>query len=109
MSDIEDPLDELKHMGKIENKQTKKGLNAFFLVSGQSNIDSSDSQDTAHYEPLKDQERDITVDILEENPKTKDAKAPIKPDKIDEFTAHQVAMKAFFMHEVFKLKNENTY
>ena len=43
MSDIEDPLDELKHMGKIENKQTKKGLNAFFLVSGQSNIDSSDS------------------------------------------------------------------
>ena len=43
MSDIEDPLDELKHMGKIENKQTKKGLNAFFLASGQSNIDSSDS------------------------------------------------------------------
>ena len=79
MSDIEDPLNELKYTGKIENKQTKKVLNAFFLESGQSNIDSSDSQDTA---------QDTTVDILVENPKTKDAKVPIKPDKIDEFTAH---------------------
>ena len=32
ISDIEDVLDELKHKGKIENKETKKGLDSIFLV-----------------------------------------------------------------------------
>ena len=41
-----------------------------------------------------------------ETAKTKDAKTPITPGKIDEFTAQLVAMKAFFMNEVFELKNE---
>ena len=36
-----------------------------------------------------------------ETPKTKDAKTPIKPE-----TAQLVDMKAFFMYEVFDLKNE---
>ena len=41
-----------------------------------------------------------------ETPKTKDTKTPIKPDKIDEFTAQLVDMKAFFMNEVVEMKNE---
>ena len=41
-----------------------------------------------------------------ETPKTKDVKTPIKPDKVDQFTAQFVAMKAFFMNEVYELKNE---
>ena len=41
-----------------------------------------------------------------ETPKTKDVKTPLKPDKIDEFTAQLIDMKAFFMNEVFELKNE---
>ena len=41
-----------------------------------------------------------------ETPKTKDPKTPINTDKIDEFTAQLVAMKAYFMNEVFELKNE---
>ena len=41
-----------------------------------------------------------------ETPETKDAKTPLKPDKIDEFTAQLVALEAFFMSEVFELKNE---
>ena len=87
------------------SKQTKKGLDSFFLVGDQSYIDSSNNQDTTQSDPLKDQRKDITVDISV-TPKTKDVKTPIKPDKIDEFTAQLVAMKAFFMNEVSELKNE---
>ena len=54
-------------------------------------------------EPLKDQGEDITVDSSVEIPKTKDVKTPIKLDEINEFTAQLVAMKAFFMNEVFEL------
>ena len=50
--------------------------------------------------------KDITVDISVETPKTKDVKTPIKPDKVDQFTTQLVAMKAFFMNEVYELKNE---
>ena len=103
MSDIEDALDELKQKGKIENKQTKKYLDSFFLVGDYSYIDSSNNQNIAQSEPLKDQGKDMTVDILVETPKTKDVKTPIKPNKIDEFTAQLVTMKAFFMNEVFEL------
>ena len=92
------------------NKQTKqankKGLDYFFLVGDQSYIDNSCNQDTDQPEPSKDQRKNITVDISVETPKTKDAKTPINPDKIDEFTAQLVAMKAYFMNEVFELKNE---
>ena len=106
MSDIVDALDKLKQKGKIENNQTKKGLEPFFLVEDQSYIENSCNQDTDQSQLSKDQRENITVDILVEIPKTKDAKTPIKPDKIDGFTAQLVAMKAFFMNEVFELKNE---
>ena len=106
MSDIVDALDKLKQKGKIENKQTKKGLDSFFLVGDQSFIENSCNQDTDQSEPSKDQRKNITVDISVETPKTKDAKTLIKPDKIDEFTAQLVALKAFFMNEVFEFKNE---
>ena len=69
----------------------KKGLDSFFLVGDHSYIDSSNNQNTVQYELLKDQGKDMTV---------------IKPDKIDEFTAQLVAMKAFFMNEVFESKKE---
>ena len=40
--------------------------------------------------------------------KTKEVKTPIRPDKGDEFTAQLVAIKAFFMNEVFELKKKIT-
>ena len=106
MSDTVDALDKLKQKSKIENKQTKKGLDSFFLAGDQSYIDNSCNQHTDQSEPSKDQRKNIAVDILVETAKTKDAKTPIKPDKIDGFTAQLVAMKAFFMNEVFELKNK---
>ena len=106
MPHIVNALDKLKQKGKIQNKQTKKGLDSFFPVGDQSYIDSSSNQDTDQSKPSKDQRKNITVDISVETPKTKDAITPIKPDKIDEFTAQLVAMKAFFMNEVFELKNK---
>ena len=106
MSDIVDALDKLKQEGKIEKKQTKKGLDLFFLVGNQSYVDHSCNQDTDQSEPLKDQRKNIAVDISVETPRAKDAKTPVKPDKIDEFTAQLVAMKALFMNEVFELKNK---
>ena len=99
-------MDELKQKGKIENKQMKKGLDSFFLVGDHSYIDSSNNQNTVQYELLKDQGKDMTVDISVETPKTKNVKTLIKPDKIDEFTAQLVTMKAFFMNEVFESKNQ---
>ena len=81
-------------------------MDSSFLVGDQSCIDNSCNQDTDQSEPSKDQRKNITVDISVETTKTKDPKTPIKPDKIDEFTAQLVAMKAFFMNEVFELKNE---
>ena len=86
MSNTENTLDKLKQKCKIENKQTKKGLD--FLAGDKSYIDSSNNQDNSQSEPLKDQRKDITVDISVETPKTKDVKTPIKRDKINEFTAH---------------------
>ena len=41
-----------------------------------------------------------------ETSKTIDVKTPLKPNKIDEFTAQVVAMKVFFMNKVFQLKNQ---
>ena len=81
-------------------------MDSSFLVGDQSCIDNSCNQDTDQSEPSKDQRKNITVDISVETTKTKDPKTPIKPDKIDEFTAQLVAMKVFFMNEVFELKNE---
>ena len=106
MSDTVDALDKLKQKNKAENKQTKKGLDSFFLVGDQSYIDNSCNQHTDQSEPSKDQRKNIAVDISVETPKTKDTKTPIKPDIIDEFAAQLVAMKAFFMNEVFELKNK---
>ena len=106
MSDTVDALDKLKQKSKAENKQTKKGLDSFFLVGDQSYIDNSCNQHTDQSEPSKDQRKNIAVDISVEIPKTKDAKTPIKPDIIDEFAAQLVAMKAFFMNEVFELKSK---
>ena len=83
MSDIVDALDKLKQKRKIENKQTKKGLDSFFLVGDQSYIDNSCNQDTDQSELSKGQRKNTTV----KTPKTKDAKTPIQSEKIDEFTA----------------------
>ena len=63
ISDTVDALDKLKQKGKIENKQTKKGLDSFFLVGDRSYIDHSSNQDTDQCEPLKDQRKNIAVDI----------------------------------------------
>ena len=63
MSDIVDALDKLKQEGKIEKKQTKKGLDLFFLVGDQSYVDHSCNQDADQSEPLKDQRKNIAVDI----------------------------------------------
>ena len=41
---------------------------------------------------------------LSGNPKTKDVRTSIKPDKIDELTAQLVALKPFFMNEITRLK-----
>ena len=106
ISDTVDALDKLKKKSKIENKQTKKALDSFFLAGDQSYIDNSCNQHTDQSEPSKDQRKNIAVDILVETAKTKDAKTPIKPHKIDGFTAQLVAMKAFFMNEVFQLENK---
>ena len=43
MSDIADALDKLKQKGKIENKQTKKILDSFFLAEDQSYTDISNN------------------------------------------------------------------
>ena len=63
ISDTVDALDKLKQKGKIENKQTKKGLDSIFLVGDQSYIDHSSNQDTDQCESLKDQRKNIAVDI----------------------------------------------
>ena len=93
MPDTEDALDEPKHKGEIESKQIGKGLDSFFLVGDQSDVDTSNDQDTAHSEHLKDQGMDITKDISVGALKAKCVRAPIKPYKIDKFTAQMVAMK----------------
>ena len=95
MPDTEDALDEPKHKGKIESKQIGKGLDSFFLVGDQSDVDTSNDQDTAHSEHLKDEEMDSITDISVGALKTKCVRAPIKPYKIDKFTAQMVATKIF--------------
>ena len=81
-------------------------MDSFFLVGDKSYIDSSNNQDTAQSDSLKDQGKDITVEISVQTPKAKDVKTPIKQGKTDEFTVQLAAMKVFFMNEVFELKNE---
>ena len=65
MSDIVDALYKLNQEGKIENKQTKKGLDSFFLVGDQSYIDNSCNQE----EPSKNQRKNITVDRVKKTQK----------------------------------------
>ena len=82
-------------------------MDSFFIVADQPCIDRCNNQDTAQSEPLKDQRKYITINILVKTPKTKNVKTPIKPDKIDELIAKLVAMKAFYMNEAFELKKRD--
>ena len=85
----------------IKNQQNFQNFKNF-LVGDQLYIDSNNNQDTAPSEPLIDQRKDITVDISVETLRlNKYVKTPVKPNKIDVFTAQLVIMKAFFMNEVF--------
>ena len=52
------------------------------------------------------QEKDISIDISVEIPKTKGFRTPVQPDKIEEFTAQLVTIKESFMNEQCELKNE---
>ena len=65
----------------MKTSKRKKGLNSFFFVGNQSYIGSSKNQETAQSEPLKDQGKNITVDISVETPKNKDVKTPINQTK----------------------------
>ena len=81
-------------------------MDSFFILGDELDVDSRNDQGTAHSEPLKDQGEDIIVDNSVETPTTKDVRTPIKPGKLDEFTAQLIAVKAFFINEVFELKNK---
>ena len=49
---------------------------------------------------MKGKEKDIQVDMSVETPKSKDVKTPSPPDRVKEFTAQMVALKAVFMNEI---------
>ena len=43
----------IKKQGKLENKQTSKDLNDFFLVEDESHVDSNSDQETSDSDPLR--------------------------------------------------------
>ena len=75
-------------------------MNSFFVVSDQLCVEDEMEYESVNFESLKDNEKDIQVDISVETPKSKNLKTPSLPDRAEDFTAKMVALKAFFMNEI---------
>ena len=105
MEVIQDSIRLLIAKSKVINRKTKQGLDSFFIADCQlePEIEISDIANTPNC--LQKSTSNETVGMSGETPKLRNTKTP-SVGIIEDFTARVVEIKAFFMNEIYELKQE---
>ena len=107
MEVVEESIKTLIAKSKVINKKTKQGLDSFFIIDEQTEtvIETSDilnSLSCLHSDTPRKK-----GDASEETPISCSMKTPsLDSFKVEDFTARVVAIKAFFMNEIYELKQD---
>ena len=107
MEVVEDSIRLLIAKSKVINRKTKQGLDSFFIADCQlePEIEISDIANTPNC--LQKSTSNETVGMSGETPKLRNTKTPsVDGCNIEDFTARVVEIKAFFMNEIYELKQE---
>ena len=107
MEVVEDSIRLLIAKFKIVNRKTKQGLDSFFIADChlEPEIEIYDITNTPSC--LQKGTPNETVGISGETPKLRNTKTPsLGGRNIEDFSARVVAIKAFFMNEIYELKQE---
>ena len=103
MEVVADSIRLLIAKSKIVNRKAKQGLDSFFIANCQ--LEISDITNTPNR--LQKGTLNETVGISGETPKLRNTKIPsLGGCNIKDFTARVVGIKAFFMIEIYELKQE---
>ena len=107
MEIVEESIRLLTAKSKVVNRTTKQGLNSFFITDFQLEPEIKNSDITNSPSHLRKGTPNKTVGMSGETPKLGNAKTPsLGGCNIEDFTARVVALKAFFISEIYELKQE---
>ena len=110
MEVVEESIKILIAKSKVINKKTKQGLDSFFIANDQTEpeIELTDIMNTTNTPScIQSDTPRKSVDQSEETPCLSNINTQsLDSDKIEDFTARVVAIKAFFMNEIYELKQE---
>ena len=109
MAVVEESIRLLIAKSKVRNKKAKQGLDSFFLLycsfKLEPEIEISDITNTLSC--LQKGTLNEIARMSGETPKLRNTKTPsVDGCNIEDFTARVVAIKAFFMNEIYELKQE---
>ena len=107
MEVVEDSIRLLIVKSKIVNRKTKQGLDSFLIADCQLEPEIEIFDITNTPSCLQKGTPNETVGISVETPKLRNTKTPsLGGSNIEDFTTRVVAIKAFFMNEIYELKQE---
>ena len=92
---------------KVVNRKTKQGLDSFFIADCQLEPEIEISDITSTPSCLQKGTPNETVGMSGETPKLRNLKTPsLGGFNIEDFTARVATIKAFFMNEIYELKQQ---
>ena len=107
MEVVEESIGLLIAKSKVVNRKRNQVLDSFFITDCQLEPEIEISDITNSPSCLKKDTPNKTVSMSGETPKLRNAKTPsLGACNIEDFTARVVAIKAFFMNEMYELKQE---
>ena len=105
MEVVEESIGLLITKSKVVKRKTKQGLDSFFITNCQLEPEIKISDITNSPSCLEKGIPNKTVIMSGETPKLRNATPPsLGACNIEDFTARVVAIKAFFMNEIYELK-----
>ena len=110
MEVVEESIKILTAKSKVINKKTKQGLDSFFIIDDQTEpeIELNDSMITTNTSGcLQKDTRRKSVNLSEETPSLSNVNSrSLDSYNIADFTTRVMAIKVFFMNEIYELKQE---
>ena len=110
MEVVEESIKTLTAKSRVINKKTKQGLDSFFIIDDQAEpeIELNNSMITANTSGCLQKDRPRkSVNLSEETPSLSNLNSrSLDSYNIEDFTARVMAIKAFFMNEIYELKQE---
>ena len=110
MNDVKERLPELIDISKIEKHKANQGLDSYFIINSETRLITENqgifgAQDAFHSTGPNIKVGDSVETSMIKNKNT----PPLNEVHVEDFAARFVAMKAFFMNEIFRLKMEIKY